>query len=202
MKKYIWIFLLMSACVKDDLLELKDADKKFANGDYEASLKDYENLIPTQGAPAKVGAGWCYLRLAEYSLAIVQFSDATGDSLADGYAGWAFSLWAKSADSAQKVIDRAEFVLRKSPTFIFSLDKRIDKNDVLYVLASAYLVQQNYSKTLEKIKLMDGQSAYTTDVNAADAEDVLLAKLQSLGRAQVIAKMVADIEPGDEIRTP
>ncbi len=194
MKKIKFIFLLVTilsiySCAKDDLLTIKSANKKFAGGNYDSALKDYENLIGSQGSVARVGAGWCHLRLNNYSSAIQQFTASAGDSLVDGYAGWAVALWAMKSDSAASSAIRGEFVLRKDPAFILSLDSKIGIDEILFILASDYLILQDYAKTLEKIKLISGQSNYSANLSDPNIEDILLSKLQSLSDAHSALKI-------------
>ncbi len=160
---------------------LNDANTQFAAGTFQAALDSYLQLIASEGSVARVGAGWCYIRLNDYINADAQFSAAAADNLADGYAGWSFTAWHNS--QSQQVVDRVTFVLTASPTYVFSLDSRITKNSLIYVRASSYLQLLNYSACLTDIKVLDSGYAYVLTGNSIADANELLAKLQALGVA-------------------
>lgn len=158
---------------------LEQADNLFAAKDYTTALAAYQQLIASEGSAARVGAGWCSLKLNDYISANTYFSLSAGDSLTDGYAGWSFIGWATG--NIQQSIDRADFVLNKDPDYVFSLDGRIQAKDLIYLQAMSYYQLNNYPKTVERIQHLPNQSAYNPDLNASNIGQVLLDKLQSLG---------------------
>ncbi len=158
---------------------LEQADNLFAAKDYTSALAAYQQLIATEGSVARVGAGWCSLKLNDYISANTYFSLSAGDSIVDGYAGWSFIGWATG--SIQQGIDRADFVLRKEPNYVFLLDDRIQAKDLIYLQAMSYYQLSDYPKTVERIRHLPDQSAYNPNLGASDIGKQLLDKLQSLG---------------------
>lgn len=165
--------------------DLNDAADMFSEGNYEDALTLYLDLASKEGGTAHVGAGWCYNRLAQYSDAITQFSSAAADSIPDGYAGWSLALWATSASAsnAQGIVDKANFVIRKSPAFTLSYDSRITINHIIYIKACSHLVLQQYQSCVDAIKMLPNQSGYSVNVSDPNIHSLLLAKLESLGSA-------------------
>lgn len=165
--------------------DLDDAKTDFSSGNYADALTTYLSLVDKEGASAQVGAGWCYNRLGTYSSAITQFAAAAGDSNVDGYAGWGLALWATdaSASTAQSVIDKANFVIRKNPAFTLSLDSRIDVDHIVYIKACSHLLLQQYQSCVDAIKMLPNQSGYSVNVSDPNIHSLLLAKLESLGSA-------------------
>jgi len=188
----IILISLLFSCGDEKSISLKDAANSFANGDYETALESYLALIETQNTPARVGAGWCYLRLGDYASAMTQFIGVAADSSVDGYAGWSLALWTESptAANAQLMLDKIDFVLRKNPKFTLSLDSRVTHQHLRYVKSISHLLLQEYQACIDAIRTIDGQSSFTADVNDPNIEDILLTKLQSLSSAQVIGKIL------------
>ena len=184
MKSKLSLVLLFAAlwitgCPKDGnkMTGLKQAENIFKDGDYETAAALYEDLIESEGSAARVGAAWCYIRLSEYATANTYFSLSAEDSLIDGYAGWAFMAWA--ANSPQGAIDKANFVLRKDPNYVFSLDSRITNNDMVWVQASSYFQVGNNAASVERIKVLD--ASFNPNLNASNINQLIAAELQSLG---------------------
>ncbi|MBX7151408.1 hypothetical protein K1X84_07195 [bacterium] len=165
-----------------DSTPIDDANNQFNSGNYAIALQAYVNLIASEGSPARVGAGWCQIRLKDITSAATYFSDAAADSLIDGYAGWSFVLWAQN--NPQEAIDKADFVLTKSPSYIFSLDTDITADELIWIQAASYLQLEDYSSCYDKIKALD--SSYTVNLSDPNIEDLLLQKLTSLGSASQI----------------
>jgi len=158
---------------------LKNADNLFAAKNYAAALTAYLDAVATEGSVANVGAGWCYVRLGDYANADAQFTIASGDSLIDGYAGWAIAKWVQN--DAEGVVDCINFVLAHDANYIFTLDTRVTSGALIYIQASAYLELENYSMCLATIQVL--APGYTADLNDPNIEDILLAKLTELGAA-------------------
>ena len=182
--KILLLFLVsifwLSGCPKDDkkdIVNMKRANENFKDGDYEAALALYEELILTEGITAQIGAAWCYIRLNEITSANTYFSLAAGDSLIDGYAGWSFTSWA--LNDLQGAIDRAGFVIRKNPSYSFSLDSRITVNHLVWIQASSYFQLGNRTVCVDKMKLLD--PSFNPDLNASNIDQIIAEKLQSLG---------------------
>ncbi len=183
MKKFILLFAMLSLECSgsgDDKLNLDKANMAFQAGDYEDALSAYAGLIPTEGSVARVGAGWCELQLNDYVSASDYFSEASDDSLVDGYAGWAFSLWAQN--NPGEVIAKIDWVLARAPQYVFTLDERIGANQLIWIQASCYLQLGNHVQCLLWIQKLD--PAFSIDVNdVQNSPNLLLLKLQSLGNA-------------------
>ncbi len=178
----LWVAVVtFSGCSdkKDNGPTLKEANVLFTDGSYTEALEVYLDLIPEQGSPARVGAGWCYLRLHQLSDASVQFTAAAADSIMDGFAGWSFVSWA--LDQPQNAINRANFVLSKQPGYVSTLDERIKAEHLVWIQAASYLQLQNYSVCLQKIQLL--APSFSPNLNDPNIEDILLVKLEELGNA-------------------
>jgi hypothetical protein len=158
---------------------IKEANNLFSEGSYTEALDVYLELIPEQGSPARVGAGWCYLRLNQLSDANAQFVTAASDSIVDGYAGWSFTSWA--LDQPSLALEKANVVLIKQPDFILSLDTKIKAEHLIWVQAASYLQLQNYPACLQKIQIL--APSFSPDLNDPNIEDALLVKLEELGSA-------------------
>ncbi|MBL7961553.1 hypothetical protein JNL27_15070 [bacterium] len=183
MKKLLLLFAIFSiqcAGGGNHSQTLDKANLKFQAGDYAAALLVYVDLISTEGSNARVGAGWCELLLNDYESASSYFSDASDDSLVDGYAGWAFVLWAQNKPG--EVISKIDWVLSIEPQYQFSLDERIGANQLIWLQASSYLQIGNYAQCLLWIQKLD--PAFSVNINdTANVSGLLLSKLQSLGNA-------------------
>ncbi|MBL7961208.1 hypothetical protein JNL27_13325 [bacterium] len=175
----MFTILWISGCPNDSKKDasLTQAKNVFKDGDYEAALVLYEDLIETEGSTARVGAAWCYIRLNDYATANTYFSLSADDSLMDGYAGWTFTAWA--ANSPQVAIERANFVLRKNAAYVLSLDSRVNANHLIWIQASSYFQLGNYTASVEKIKLLD--ASFNPNLNASNISQLIAEKLQVLG---------------------
>lgn len=158
---------------------LDAANDLFAAKNYAAALVEYLDAVTTEGSPANVGAGWCYLRLQDYANADAQFTAAAADSLIDGYAGWAIVKWVQNDPDA--VVNYVDLVVGQDANYIFALDTRVTAGALIYIQASAYLELEDYAMCLATIQILD--SGYTADLNDPNIEDILLAKLTDLGAA-------------------
>lgn len=172
-------FVWLTGCSESDKKEtnLKQAQNLFQDGDYEDALTMYEDLIETEGSVARVGAGWCNIRLNDYATANTYFSLSADDSLTDGYAGWAFTSWA--GNNLQGALEKADFVLRKNVNYTLSLDSRITADHLIWIQASSYYQLANYASSVERIKLLD--TSFNPDLNASNIDQLIAEKLQSLG---------------------
>lgn len=172
--------LWLSGCPKDDkkdVVSIKRANETFKDGDYEEALAMYEELILTEGVSAQIGAAWCYIRMNDVTSANTYFSLAANDSLIDGYAGWSFTSW--GLNQPQGAIDRADFVIRKNPSYVFSLDTRITVSHLLWIQASSYFQLGNRSASVNKIKVLD--PSFNPDLNSPTIDQLIAEKLQALG---------------------
>lgn len=163
-----------------DKVTLTKATDRFATGDYDQALSDFERLIATEGSQAATGAGWCLIRLSSVARADSFFATTAADSIPDAYAGWSFTSWA--LNDPNDAIAQAAFVLRKDADFHLGLDARVTKDNLIWIQASSYLQLANYTACYNKIKLLDGGYVYPTGTNAQIAT-ALMQKLQSLGSA-------------------
>ena len=173
---------LMSGCGGGGKkVSITKANAKFTNGDYSTALENYIDLIPSQGVPAVVGAGWCSLRLNNSSQADSFFTTIAGSITPEGNAGWSFALWA--LNNPTTALAKANAVLAADANFSFSLDPRIDKDDIVWIQAACYLQMADYTNCLAKIKVLEPSYSYTLSGNNYTDSTTLLAKLQSLGAA-------------------
>lgn len=186
MNKFILLFAMVSLGCSgsgDSKLNLNKANLTFQAGDYEDALSVYIGLIPTEGSAARIGAGWCELFLNDYASASEYFSEASEDSLADGYAGWAFALWAQNKPG--EVIAKIDWVLAHEPQYVSALDDRIEADQLIWIQSSCYLQLGNHAQCLFWIQKLD--PAYNVDINdTVNVAGLLLLKLQSLGNVTAI----------------
>ncbi len=185
MKSNIFVLLvslLVFACGGgggSDTSPLEEANDLLAAKNYDAALTIYLDVVATEGSAARVGAGWCYLRLEQYANADTQFSAAAADSLIDGYSGWSIVKWVLNDPAAS--VSHADFVIAHNASYVFALDTRVTAAELVYIQASAYLELENYAMCLAKIQVLS--PGYTADLNDPNIEDILLAKLTDLGSA-------------------
>ncbi len=158
---------------------VKSAWQSFGSGNYEESLNDFIELIPTQGSPAIVGAGWCCVRLGRLGEAQDYFAIASPAD-ADGWAGWTFVRW--GLDDSQDAIAKANAALQINASYIFSRDSRVDFHDLVWIQAASFFQLRDNSNCLAKIKILDAN--FSADLNGSGIDQILLAKLQSLGSAR------------------
>lgn len=187
MKKVIIVLAILnihcSQNGRDATPTLEKALNEFQDGQYESALSSYIELIPSEGSEARIGAGWCELFLNDYASASDYFSEASDDSLVDGYAGWAFTLWAQNKPG--EVIAKIDWVLAHEPQYVSALDERIGADQLIWIQSSCYLQLGNHAQCLVWIQKLD--PAYNVDINdTVNVAGLLLLKLQSLGNATTI----------------
>lgn len=185
MKSYISLFIIFifsatAGCGAK--VESKATTSKtwylFAARDYEEALNYFVDLIPSQGSPAIVGAGWCEIRLGHLSDAEAYFAQAS-PSDPDGLAGWSLASWGN--DNVEVAITKANAVLQINAQYVFPRDHRVDYKDLIWIQAASYFQLHDYAECISKIGLLDPN--FSADPNSAGIDHVLLIKLQSLGAA-------------------
>ncbi|MCB0832178.1 MAG: hypothetical protein KDC45_01810 [Bacteroidetes bacterium] len=183
MKVAIALFtvLTIAGCDKESRhVTLARAERDFTEGHYHAALDAFVDLIPTQGIPATIGAGWCEVRLGDYNSAANYFEQVSSDSMVDANAGWAFALWGLNDPAG--AIQKSDVALTLDPDFVLSLDPRVTASTLHWVVAASYLQLSDYIKCIESIQKLEPSFAPNpADPNIAN---ILLAKLESLGGAQ------------------
>jgi hypothetical protein len=163
-----------------DKVTLTQANDLFTSGTYNDALEAYADLIASEGAPAVAGAAWCSIRLHNYAQADSFFTAASVTLNADGFAGWSFADWALS--NPTDAISHANSALTADPDFTLSLDTRVTADHLIWIQASSYLQQANYTNCYNKIHLLD--PLYSMPVGTTyEIAAALLLKLQSLGVA-------------------
>lgn len=158
-----------------DKVTLVTAGNLFTSGDYANALTQYVALIPDEGGVAENGAGWCNIRLANYSSAATYFEAAADENLADANAGWAFALWASGDFSG--AVAKAGLVLSANGSWALSLDPDVTANHLIWIQAESYLELQDYANCSAKCQALDSGFAGSTD------PVVLMAKVAELGSA-------------------
>jgi len=186
-KNKLWMVCLVSIAISScgggggkEKITLTKAADQFVTGNYTTALRNFENLIASEGAPAAAGAGWCLVRLSNVARADSFFVTVAADSNTDAYAGWSFSSWALNDPS--EAISRADFVIRKDANFQMSLDTRVTKNHLVWIQASSYLQLGDYTSCFNKIKILDAAYTYPTGTSV-EIGTALMQKLQTLGAA-------------------
>ncbi|HMV26449.1 MAG TPA: hypothetical protein PLH27_01910 [bacterium] len=181
MKMITWgiLLCLMTACGSggtgnEDLS--KEAQQAFAEGNYEDALNIFLSLAESEPVTGYTGAGWSAVRLHDYANANVYFQTIAASNDADAYAGWSLTGWALS--DFNSAIQRADTVLSKDADFVLKLDDGVAAADLILVQALCYYETNNFSMTLQKIKLID--SGFNADLNGSDIAQVLAAKLEQL----------------------
>lgn len=154
----------------------KAGEKAFASGNYDEALDHFLDLADTDPVAGYTGAGWSALRLHDYSDANTYFQNIAVSKSVDAYAGWSITGWALSDFS--QAIQRADTVLSKNAGFVLTLDDGVTANDLILVQALCYYESNNFSATLQKIKILD--SGFNADLNAPDIAQVLAVKLEQL----------------------
>ncbi len=158
---------------------IKESESLFSKGKYAEALEIYESLIVSQGSIARVGAGWCQLRLGNRDEANLYFADAAPDSLTDGFAGWSLVLWANNSPDIS--IAMAEIVLKSDSNFVLSLDKKFTFKDLYWIEAADYLQLGHLETAVSKIKKID--PSFSPNLSDPFLAKVIAEKLQSLGVA-------------------
>ena len=152
---------------------IDDAWTEFESGDYATSLESFQKLGTNE---AKVGVGWSAVFLDSLSFAKQTFVEIAADNNIDANAGWALTLWA--TNDFNNCINKAAAVLAKDANYKFQHYSQFQASDLIWLQAASYFQLVNYSKCLEKIKLLD--SAFSADLNSPDIDKILLEKLDAL----------------------
>lgn len=148
----------------------------FTSGQYADAHVSFVTAVESGQNEGYVGLGWVCIDLDSLTAADRYFGLATADHFTDGYAGWSVVLWAQG--SYAECIVKSDFVLQNNPSYLFEYRPTVNFQDMYWYQASSYLHMGNYSACLVKIQALDVN--YTTDTLAANAGDVLAAKLELL----------------------
>lgn len=170
MKKY-FVFamgMLWVSCGEDDPLDV--AWSKFRNNDYAGAHQAFAELTSSR-PEAWVGLGWTAMRMDSMPQANVYFANAASDSIVDGYAGWAIADW-WAGDNAG-VVSGAQFVLRRSPAYVFAHDRTVTARDMQMKEAYAEYRLGNYARVAQIIGSLTGTTPGT-------GPDELLTELEDL----------------------
>ena len=174
---FITIAVALSACGgatdSDNPPTVEDAWTVFEQGDYEQALKDFEKLNSPE---ATEGAAWSALFLDSLNYAEGKFEENAGEQRIDSNAGWSLALWA--IGNYSKSIERADIVLSAESSYSFVHYTSFNAEDLLWLQAVGYFHLVNYSKCIEKIKLLD--STFSASVSDPDIARILLEKLEEL----------------------
>lgn len=168
---------------------IKDAQKYFKQKKYEKALAIFLDYIDTDSSVARVGAGWCYLRLNDFQNADTMFAAAAKDSLPDGFAGWSFNAWCRS--ELDPAISRAYVVLNKEPNFKMSLDTLVNAYQLIWVQAASYYQKGYYDEAVERIRQLD--PTFNPNMADPDIAQIILAKLEALGNGEWGKRLMAGI---------
>lgn len=173
--------LWISSCdIQDEPSDLEDANRFFKQKEYQKALEIYLDCIYTDGSVARVGAGWCYLRLNNLGKADTMFRESANDSLADGLAGWSFTAW--GLNQLDEAIARAYWVINKFSDFKMSLDTLVTARQLIWIQAASYFQKGALDESVERIRQID--PAFDPDMTAPNIADIILAKLEQLGNGQ------------------
>ena len=173
----LFAFILIS-CGDDD--PMAAAWAKFEDKEYIKAHAAFTDLIGSEGSAALVGLGWTTLKMDSMDAASRYFDRAKLDSIEDGYAGWAFVLWAIAVHQNQDArhiesLEKASFVLRKDASYEFSHDNTTDYIDLRIHQAYGYFHLLDYAKCVQSINAIPGQESFSSTVPS-----VILAKLDEL----------------------
>jgi len=181
--KYIFMIavsfmaLSLSSCGSSTATEkpatIDDAWTSFESGDYAQALDDFKLLGTNE---AKVGIGWSALFLDSLNFAKQTFVSIAADQNIDANAGWALTLWA--ANDFTNCITKAAAVLSADANYKFQYYSQFTSTDLIWLQAASYFHLVNYSKCIEKIKLLD--SSFSANPQDSDIEKILLDKLGAL----------------------
>lgn len=172
--------ILCVSCEKEKRSAIEKAMDQYEEKNYVEALASYQALISTKGSIARVGAGWCKLKLEDYLAAYSFFNEAGPDSLPEGFAGWSLACWAQK--NYQGAIEKSEVALRLKPNFKSGFDGKFSSVELIWLQASCYFFLNDYSKTVNKIKQLPGQSNYNPDLQSDNISHELLVKLESLSQ--------------------
>lgn len=152
---------------------LEDAWILFERGDLEEARQKFQEQVPTVGAAAYTGLGWCYLRLLEMQDAESAFTSA--GSTPDALSGRCAARWALQEFDAS--LADANQVLAANAAYVFSHDQTVDFQDMIWHQAAAYFHLGDFTSCLDRIQAID--PAYLPDAGLP-LEDALLAKIEAL----------------------
>ena len=167
---------------------LSDAWQLFQLGDYAGAHAGFAAIDNSQEALA--GLGWTTLRMDSLPQADRYFSlgDAMaspGDSIVEGYAGWAVTGWWKASITLNSgdwnaSINRANTVLRLLPDgFEFLYDGRVTQRTLWLIQSYGYFNTGDLSHCRERILLLDPLYSGGTDVV------LLLNEMKALSKTEV-----------------
>ncbi len=152
---------------------IEEAWSQFEQGDYEKALETFEKL---NSAEATEGAGWSALFLDSLNFAEAKFKENAGEQRDDSNAGWSLALW--TIGNYSKSVERADIVLANDPGYSFPHYSSFNADDLIWLQAASYYHLVNYSKCIEKIKMLD--SSFSASVSDPDIARILLQKLEEL----------------------
>ncbi len=185
--KYLVLGSLMSCGAAATGDPLADAWVKFVAQDYAGAQQGFQDLVATQTSDAYAGLGWVAIRTDDLAQADVYFglSISSGDSVSlvvaytTAMAGWSFVGWQRG-DYAQS-IERADFVLRTVPDFIFQYDNNVTKNGLILTQAHDYFHLGDEVNCIERIQELD--AAFNPSAVDPNITSILLNKLDALSTA-------------------
>ncbi|MBX7152393.1 hypothetical protein K1X84_12180 [bacterium] len=176
--KYLSVGLIVILCGCGDDVPIDSAWQLFRDKDYVSAHAAFSALTGSTNE-AYVGLGWTTLMMSIDSVDASDgyFQAIEADSSLDGYAGWAIVSWSRG-DYANG-IERAKFVIRHAPSYVFNHDKTITYLDILYHEAlCAFNVGDNQLTIDLIIQLDDGFTP--PDLNDPNIQSILLQKLEAL----------------------
>lgn len=172
----IAIALMMFACDSGPTDYIGEGWAFFSAGELDQAYATFLTPAAQNDPEAFVGLGWVCVELDSMPSADRYFALAAADSLSNGYAGWALTLWARSDYTG--CLDKAAFVLRHESSYRFEFKTTIDYKDLIWYQAESYLHLGNNSACLSKIQALD--PSFTANLGAANIADVLATKLENL----------------------
>lgn len=170
------IIVLLCSCGED--VPIDSAWQLFRDKDYVSAHAAFSALTGSTNE-AFVGLGWtCMMMSIDSSDAADRyFQTVEADSSLDGYAGWTILSWSRG-DYANG-IERAKFVIRIAPGYVFNHDKTMTYEDILYHEALCAFNTGDNQLTIDLIIQLD--SSFTPpDLNDPDIRSILLQKLEAL----------------------
>jgi len=169
----VGLFSCGSSTAPEKKATIDDAWSTFENGDYAKALDEFTQLGTNEAA---VGIGWSAVFLDSLSFAKQTFVSIAADQNIDANAGWALTLWALG--DYTNCINKANSVLSKDANYKFSHYQSFSATDLIWLQAASYYNLPNYSKCIEKIKLLD--SSFSASTSDPDIAKILLEKLDAL----------------------
>lgn len=176
--KYLSIGIITALCSCGEDTAIDSAWQLFRDKDYVSAHAAFSALTGSTNE-AYVGLGWTALMMSIDSVDASDnyFQVIEADSSLDGYAGWSIVSW-KRGDYANG-IERAKFVIRIAPGYVFNHDKTVTFEDILYHEALCAFNTGDNQLTIDLIIQLD--SSFTPpDLNDPEIQSILLQKLESL----------------------